>query len=444
MKMEAEIAVKKALSLGATEAEAYVQRTKKVQVEGAGRIENLSTIESLGIGLRVVIGKRLAMHSTSILKEEEIEGAVVKAVKIARVASEDHDWRHMNSRFGMAVAEGYCDDALEDLDYGEVVEKAKSAVSLMQSHDERVRPTRMFIVAGTQNVSIANSCGESCERRETAASVSMSAKAREAGMESTGSENQQARFWKEVNFEDLALKAAEKSVRFLRAKPIASGTMPIVVRNTVFARILGGLFWGPVSADWVQKGRSPLTDKIGAEIASEDITILDDGLMHRGWRTKPFDEEGHPTQRTPIVEKAVLRGFLYDSYTALKDNVESTGNAQRESYSSTPQPSPNNLVLKPGGASPEELIRETKQGVYVEDVIGEWMSNPVSGSLTATMTHGYLIENGELTDPIKGVVISGNFYELLKGGMELGSDLRNSFHYYSPTVKLTQLTIAGK
>jgi PmbA protein len=93
----------------------------------------------------------------------------------------------------------------------------------------------------------------------------------------------------------------------------------------------------------------------------------------------------------------------------------------------------------------EEIIRETKHGIFIEETIGEWLSNPVSGNLNATVTHGYCVENGELSEPIKGVVISGNFYELLKKGIEsVGDDLRNSSENYSPTVKLAELTFAGE
>jgi predicted Zn-dependent protease len=200
-----------------------------------------------------------------------------------------------------------------------------------------------------------------------------------------------------------------------------------------------------ISANYTQKSMSPLSKKLGTQIASEDITIIDDGIVQSGWQTRPFDDEGHPTQKTPIIEKGILRNYVYDTYTALQDGVESTGNARRLNYSMAPEPALSNLILEPGRMSPEEIIHESKNGIYVEDTIGEWLSDPVSGSLSATVTHGYLVENGKLTQPIKGVVISGNFYEILKGGIEiLGNDLRNSMQCYSPTVKLTQLSIAGE
>ena len=175
------------------------------------------------------------------------------------------------------------------------------------------------------------------------------------------------------------------------------------------------------------------------------MIIFDDGTLRGGWRTRPFDDEGHPTQKTTVIENGILKNYLYDSYTALKDNVEPTGNAFRGQYWMPPQPQPTNLMLKPGNTRPEEMIQETKRGIFIDETIGEWLSNPVSGNLNATITHGYLIENGELTKPIKGVVISGNFYEILKNRVELiGNDLRNNMQNYSPTVKLSEITIAGK
>lgn len=441
----AELAVKKALGMNATEAETYIQKTNTVRVEFANEIENFKTVESLGMSLRVALGKKIAMYSTSILDESEIGEAAAKAVKIARVAPEDPHWKHMNKRFGKAPVEGYCDGTLETLDYREIVETLLSAMNLMKSYDKRVKPTRGILTISTSNISMANNYNEGCERKETNIEVWMRTKAEEAGMESTGNEHQEARFWREMRFEDLAVKAAEKAVKFLEAKPISSRKTSAIIRNQIFANILGVLLSGPINADWVQKGRSPLSNKLGTRIAQENISVVDDGTIRGCWRTKPFDDEGHPTQKTPVLEDGILKNYLYDTYTALKDNVESTGNAQRPYYWMNPQPLPNNLILKIGGASPEEIIRETKRGIFIEETIGEWLSNPVSGNLNATISHGYLVEKGELTKPIKGAVVSADFYELLKDGIEIiGNDLRNSERNYSPTVKITQLTIAGK
>lgn len=218
----------------------------------------------------------------------------------------------------------------------------------------------------------------------------------------------------------------------------------MVVHPEVFGVVLHEAFGHASEGDLVFTGESVLHKKLGEKLASEIVTIIDEGTVEGGYFC-PFDDEGHPTQRTPVIKDGILKNYIYDTYTALKDDVQSTGNAQRSYYWMNPQPSPNNLILKTGEASPEEIIRGTKRGIYIEDTIGEWLSNPISGNLNATITHGYLVENGELAEPIKGVVVSGNFYEILKDGIEIiANDLRNSAQNYSPTVKLAELTIAGK
>ena len=441
----AELAVRKALSFGATEAEAYVQQRKTLWIEFAEEIESLKTIESIGLGLRVALNRKVAIHSTSIFNEKEVEKAAEKTVKIAKVAPEDPDWKNLNKKFGRSSARGFFDDRLEKLDYGEIVDKLTSAIEKMSDYDKRVKPTRGLLTTSIVDTVIVNNYGEENERKETYLSAWLRAKAEEKGEKSTGTEDCETRFYEEMRLEEMAEKAAEKAVKSLKAKPIESGEISVIIRNKVFANMLGVILSGPLNADWVQKGRSPMSSKIGEQIASQNISVVDDGTMYGGWRTRPFDDEGYTTQKTVLIENGVLRNYLYDTYTALKDNVESTGNAYRSQYWMPPQPLPSNLVLSPGTASLEEIIRETKKGVFVEETIGEWLSNPVSGNLNATITHGYLIENGELTKPIKGVVVSGNFYELLKNGIELvGNDLRNSMQNYSPTVKISKITIAGK
>jgi len=446
----ADLAVKKALKLGATEAEAYLQRTNTIFVTFVDKIETMKTVESTGMSLRIAVGKKTAIYSTSILDEKEIIGASAKAVKIAKVASEDSRWKHFNKKFGKTSVERCYDKKLENPDYEEINETLMSSVAFMRDCDKRVRPTRSFFSIALENVSIANNYKECIERKGTEIGVSLTCKIEENGINSTGAEQQQARTWKEIKFEDLAGKAAEKAAKYMRAKPIPSGKMPVIIRNQIFGNMLGIFLSGPINADWVQKGRSPLSGKLEKQVASENIELVDDAMMRGGLRTRSFDDEGHPTQRTSLIIKGVLKNYLYDTYTALQDNVESTGNASKPfGYWTNLQPSPSNLMLKAENADFEEIIKETKKGLYVDQTIGEWLSNPVSGNLNATVTHGLLIENGKATQPVNGVVIAGNFHELLMSGVEMiGNDPRNSIgagvSTYSPTVRLAQLTIAGK
>ncbi|MFP3951594.1 MAG: TldD/PmbA family protein [Candidatus Bathyarchaeia archaeon] len=438
-------AVEKALSLGATEAEAYIKRSTIIQASFSDEIDDLKTTTSTGMGLRIVIGKRTAMYSTSILREGEVSDAAQRAVDIARVAPEDSDWKHLNRSYGKSPVKGAFDEDTSRIEYTEIIEDIRAAIDAANSYDPRVRPTRGMLQIGTTTTSIVNSYGDPIEARGTAASAYILVKAEDDGLEISGTETREVRAWSDMNLESIAEGASEKAIGYLKAKPITGGKMPVILDGKISARILGVMLSSPINADLVQKGGSPLADKMGDQIAAEDITIIDDGTLPKGLNTGPFDAEGHPTQRTPVVEDGVLKSFLYDSYTALKDSVKSTGNAGRSGYSSPPSPSPTNLILAEGDVSPEEMIQETGRGLYVERVIGEWLSNPISGNLNATVTHGYLVEGGELKTPVKGVILGGNFYHLLKEGYELiGNDTMNSNNLYSPTVKLRTLTVAGK
>ena len=270
----AELAVKKAVSQGATEAEAYMQKTKSILIGFSDTVENFKVVESIGIGLRVVLGKRIAMYSTSILDENEVKEAAAKAVKIAKVAPEDPNWKHMNKKFGKTPVEGYYDKTLENLEFETIIDTLNSAVKTMKDYDKRVKPTRGFLITQISDISISNSYGEDCERKETSIGVWMTTKAGESGMESSGNEHQEARFWKEVDFEDLSVKVAKKAIEFLKAKPISSCKTSVIVRNQIFGNILGLILGTTINADWVQKGRSPLSNKLGSKIASENGASL--------------------------------------------------------------------------------------------------------------------------------------------------------------------------
>jgi len=442
--MMAERAVEAALKAGATEAEAFTQRSRLLQIDFTDTDKRIRTTQSTGLGLRVAAGKRVGMYSTSILSESELGQAAERALGIAKAAPEDPDWRGFNKRLERSSIQRIYDPSISVLDYTDLIDRIDLALDVLRGYSEKVKPSVGTLGLVDATATVANSQGEGMERKGTGAMAYFYAKAEDEGRESTGIEFVESRFWEDVNLDGLALGAAEKAVRFLDARQMKGGEMPVVIRNKVFASILGVMLGPPINADVVQKGASVLADKRGTQIAHEGITVVDDGVMRGGMGSSVFDDEGHPTQTTPIISEGVLENFIYDSYTAQKEKVESTGNASR-SYQSPPRPSTSNLILEAGTATPEELIADTRRGLYVETVIGEWLSNPVSGELNATITQGYLIEGGELTQPVKGMVLAGNWYTLLQEGIEaIASDTANSGSNYSPTVKARKLSIAGE
>jgi len=443
--MLTELAVKRMMHLGATEAETYMRKTRATRVNFAEKIGNFKTSETMGMTLRAVFGRRVAMYSTSILDESEVNDVAAKVVRIAKASPEDPNWKHLNRKFGSAPATGYFDAEVKNLETEQIVESLNSAIAHVKDFDKRVKPALSSLSAFSSNVSVSNSYNEGGEREETSVLVSLQVKAEENASVSNAGEFRGAKFWKQINLERLAETASEKAIRFLNAKSLPSRKTSVVIRNQVFANMLGLMLGEPVNAESVQSGRSLLIGKLGTRIASEKVTVVDDGLMQFGWNTRPFDDEGHPSQRTLVVDEGVLRNYLYDAYTSLKDGVESTGNCHRRDYWIRPQPSPSNFVLQPGDATPEELVRDVQDGIYVEETIGDWLSDPISGNLNATIAQGYLIENGESAQSVKGMVLSANFHELIKNQIDLiGNDLKNNMQYYSPSIRIKDLTIAGQ
>ncbi|NHJ47716.1 MAG: TldD/PmbA family protein [Asgard group archaeon] len=438
-----EKAVKKALKLGMDEAEAYISRTREIRVQYSSEIEAYKSVESLGFGIRVIKGKKIGLHSTTILNEAEMEKAVEKAVSIAKITPDDNNWTSLNKKQASSKVKGIYDDKIPLLEYDTIVEAVSSGIDRASENDRKVKVTRGMTLIFSGSTEITSNYYDTIKQNETYVFANITCKAVEGGI-STGSFTQQARNWDDINYFEIADKSAEQALKYVQAKPIESAKMPVIIQNRLFGSIFGLMLGANINSENNQKGRSTFATKKGTQIFDERINCVDDGLLDKGARTRKFDCEGHPTQKTSIIEKGVLKNFIYDSYRANKEQVKSTGNARRQ-YFQTPNPAINNLVLQNGDTSLDDMIKDTKKGIFIERTIGHWLSRPASGELNATVTHGFLIENGELTQPINNVILAGNFFEVMKDKLDvIGNDITNNGFFYTPSIKFSELTIAGK
>lgn len=438
-----ELAVKKALDLGMDEAEAFINKTKKIDVQFASEIQNMKTTESLGLGLRVVKGKKMAMQATSILNKKEINSIVEKAVKIAKVSPEDDNWKHFNKDFGKTSIKSGFDKKLVSMSYEDISDTVLAAINKASEDDRKVLVTRGVFSITIGEHQVINNYSDSLSDKYTLSTGVVYTKAIEGG-DSSGTEGRVARSFDKLGLNEVAIKAADKALRYVGAKPIDSEKMPVIFKNKAFAQILGLMLGFNISAENIQKGRSTFSTKLDQQIAQENINVVDDGTLKDGVFSRSFDTDGTATQRTEVIKDGFLKNILYDSYTALKANKKSTGNAYRQ-YWTYPSPTTNNLILSEGTTTLEDMIKDTKKGIFIENTIGHWLSRPTSGDLNATITHGMLIEDGELTKPVTNVVIGGNFFDILMSKIEvIGKDLDHSNKVYTPSVKISEMTIAGK
>jgi len=432
-------AVKAAERLGASEAEAMASLTTTMEATLTPKgIEYFSSREAGWVGVRVVLGRRVAMAASAGLEAGSIEKAVERAFKAAKASSEDPHWSSLPTRLSATSVEGVFD--------GETAEVTPDAIldafnPLTASVGGGVRLVEARLSTHVGQVAISNTYGGEVYRRGTAAYCGLEVIVE--GEQSTGHEWDSSTSFRRLRLEQTGESAVEKAIKFRGAKPIETGALDVVLVNKEAASLIGLMVGPAVSALWVQESRSPLAGRIGEAVADEQLTIVDDGTMPAGLGTREFDDEGVPTRRNVVIEKGVLKTYLYDSYTAGREGRESTGNAHRAPWS-RPEPSPNNLVVKAGSGGLEELVGDVKRGLVVYDTIGAWLSNPVNGWLNATVSQGMLVVNGEEVQPVKGVIISGNFWSIVREGLGgVGGDVEHAGSNYSPSLLLRNLTVAG-
>ncbi|MEG3070470.1 MAG: metallopeptidase TldD-related protein [Candidatus Syntrophopropionicum ammoniitolerans] len=183
-----------------------------------------------------------------------------------------------------------------------------------------------------------------------------------------------------------------------------------------------GIISSALTAEAVQKGRSLFAGKLGNRVAADVVTLIDDGTLEGGIGSAPFDGEGVPTGRTVLIDRGVLQQYLYNTYTAAKDGVHSTGNGVRGTFM-TPEVGVTNLFIEAGQTPVAELFQDVASGLYVTEVMGMHTANPISGDFSVGVA-GLLIENGEITAPVRGMAIGGNIIELFNNIDAVGDDLQ--------------------
>jgi PmbA protein len=235
-------------------------------------------------------------------------------------------------------------------------------------------------------------------------------------------------------------KAAERTIRRLGARRVKTQQAPVVFDPETAASLLRHLA-GAVSGSSLYRKTSFLLGKLGEKIAASGIWIDDDARIPSALGSKPFDGEGLPTRRTPVIEDGVLTSYLLDTYSARKLSLRSTANASR-SFADAPAASPTNFFLRPGTTSPEEIIRSVRSGLYVTELSGFGV-NPVTGDYSRGAV-GLWIENGELAYPVEEITIAGNLLEMFQNIEVIGDDLKLRGTIAAPTLKIAKMTIAGE
>jgi PmbA protein len=442
----AENAVVMAQKNGAAEAEAYAYegQTTSIGLE-RGQITKSNRIIDRGLGIRVSVNKAIGFAYTNVLeKQSAVEDTVLKAISAAKASKPDPDWHGLPEKKDYASTENSYDPRLAQLGSEDLVNLASNMLDAGLQADKRVLAIEGGAGAGSLSTAIANSNGICAFDQGTMIECSLATVAKEGNkvtpvcFEFNASRNYT------VEPEWVGKEAARLALSALKTKQVETKTTKLILTQFALQELLYYTLINAVKADNVQRNQSPFKGKIGEKVASDNVTIYDDGLYAGGLRTSMFDAEGSPHQKTPVIEKGILRSFLYDNYAAKKEGVASTGNASRAGYLSTPNIEATNFHVMPGNKTPDELMAEVDEGLIIYYLQGAHSSNPVSGEFSVVATPAWKVKKGEIAHCSRGVMLAGNIFEVLKNVSVIANNERQMGQLVSPWILVENVHVIGK
>jgi len=450
-------AVEAARKAGAGEAEAYLAEDsgREVRVHG-GAVESLTAATQRGLGIRAWIGKRVGYAYGTDLSASGIASLAERAAEAARIADEDEFAGApspdpgapvgLSDMGGEGAPDGLSDPTIGEWSTGQLAELALEIERAALGADARIVGVEQAVYAdSSERVAIASSTGIEGEYSSSSCYGYLQALAESAGGRETGLGFGLGRGPAALEPATIGLEGAERALAMIGAEKPASRACPVVLDPTVAASFIGLIGRG-LSAGAVQRGRSPFAGRVGEEVAGKALTLYDDGLDPEGFASSPFDGEGVPRRRTPLVEAKTLRTYLFDTYAARRGDASSTGNASRAGYRSQPSVSTSNLIVSPGSLGFKELLAEAAEGVVVTDVAGLHSGvNPVSGVFSVGAS-GRAIRDGELAEPLREFTIASDLVSMLRAVSAVGTDARwvpFSGSVKTPSLLIGEMTVAG-
>jgi PmbA protein len=429
------------------QAEAYAEEARQTTVRARDReVDSFSSSESRGVGVRVVLEGRLGYAWAADPDSAEAAELLEAARDNAAFATPDEANVLPQAAEADPVA-GLFREAQADLGPERKVSLALDLERVTTEADRRVPRVEEAIYGdAVSRIAVASTAGLAAEYAGTDCWCMVLALAERDDETQTGHAFRVGREIDELDWEGAAREAAERGARLLGSTKPYTERLPVILDPWASSSFLGVLA-GSLSAEEVQKGRSVLADRVGDEVGSSLLSLIDDGRLAEGPAAAPFDDEGVPTTRTVLVERGVLRGFLHNTETARREGTASTGNARRSSYRGVPGVSPSNLFVEPGSGSPEDLLARAGRAVYVQEVTGVHSgANPVSGEFSVGAT-GLRVEGGVLAEPLREMTVASTLLDMLTAVTEVGADLRffpGGGALGTPTLLVGEMTVAGR
>ena len=450
--------LREALATGGEFAEIFAEdRRGSLVALDDGRVEDISSGHDRGAGIRVIVGSTTGFAHTADLSERGLLAAAEAASGAAR--SGGNGAREVALSRAARPSPSPVEILPASVAKADKVELLRRADAAARAAGGDVRQLNANYRDSRRQVLVANSDGVLASDDQVRVRFGVSAVANgDTGMQ-TGSEIVGATMGFELfdrhNVEELARQAAERATLKLRARPAPSGTMPVVIKSGTGGVLFHEACGHGLEADHIAKAVSVFTGRVGEEVASPLVTLVDDGTMSHEWGALAIDDEGHQAGRNVLIENGVLTDYMWDWLRARKEGRASSGNGRRQSYQHLPMVRMTNTFLMNGSESPEEIIRQTERGVYVAQ-LGGGQVNTATGDFVFGMTEAYLIQDGEVTEPIRDANLIGNGPQVLRDIDVIGNDFSMGYPGMcgkqgqgvpvgmgQPTLRVRALTIGG-
>ena len=458
MKIEVDYAavLKKTLSGGGEFADIFIERSTPFSVVCEdGKIEKVISGLDCGAGVRLINGRRTAYAYTNDVTTDSL---LEIADAVRQTASTGDYYASIKLVRKNPKKDFPIKKSPETVSAADKVALVLQANTVARSLDRRIRQATVMYRENRQQVVIANSDGAMVEDDRLYLTAMVHVVAAEGDVIQTGYEPVGGLAGMELLDEYPLTKAAETAVRravmMLSARKAPAGRMPVVLSSEAGGTMIHEAVGHGLEADLAQSGLSVYSNRIGDRIASPLITVVDDATLEGRRGSFRFDDEGIEAERTVLVDKGILKTFMYDRLTAMKEGAASTGNGRRESYKHRPIPRMTNTMITPGESDPGAILRSTPRGLFVKKM-GGGQVNTVNGDFVFEVSEGYLIENGGVGAPVRGATLTGNGPRVLMSIDRVGFDLGFSIGTCGkdgqgspvsdaqPTLRIPEITVGG-
>ncbi|MHA2140165.1 MAG: TldD/PmbA family protein [Candidatus Thorarchaeota archaeon] len=431
--------LKEAHKLGADEVEIFAQCTDSKDVNIESNSLKTAVSQALeGAGIRILKKKSIGFASVNSLNEKSLKDGVQSAVAIARVTPPMDNYYFSAAKEINEVSNLY-DTAVAEMSMDDVISKAEAMLQTAQDVDPRVKVDSGTFSASTSDTAIVTSSGIEASERKSSLTWFLLALAVDG--EDIGTfdyELNASVSLKDADPETTGRELGEKVLKYLKAEKTESFEGAAIFSSDALSELIDVVIQS-ASASKLQAGASYLKDRLGERVFSESLTIIDDGTLENKIGSTSFDREGVPHSTHPIVEKGVFKGVLYDTFTANKDSLESSGHAFGV-FRQAPTIQGTNLEIKQGSQSLDSMISEIDHGLFIPRISA--FPDSVSGDFAGPVKGGQLIKNGEIVSTLKEITITGNLFEALKDISAISKERKFSA-FQGQTALIPNVTLTG-